>query len=349
MKRDWNKLNLTDAYKPVPQSFEQTIAKTIRGLKNDASGQKTDHSGFLPHGWRMAIAAALSVLLISMAVAYAVSRPAVLNWLLGYEQAGDSLVESTQTVAGENSADHITARINSVVYEGDQFAFSYELENGRPDQPAMVAVDNYSLVNGKELGLHLSAYDLRLVPDPRQDVLPVRRNPADGGAWSLPIRQALTGEVTCEVTFIVYRPIKGFAVVSDPEDPICHLDGYDEETQAEIQDKWNTLRGFQNTLIVDSNDGDPERWAQQGYTVLDSDGNAYLSESELGKTWDEAPLYNLRETARIPVRFTFNTNSAIVYDFSDIGSVALDDCVLRIHRLRFSPLTSIVDISLIPR
>ena len=298
-----------------------------------------------------ALVMAAVVLLSGIAVAYAITRPEILNWLIGYEQASAPLEQAAQTVVAENSADHITVRINSVVYDSYQFAFSYELENDQPDQPAMVAVDSCALVNGKELGLDVSDYALRLVPDSHQDVLPVPRNPADGGAWSLPIRQALTGEVTCEVTFIVHRPTKGFVVVSSPEDPVYHLDEYDTETQAEIQDKWNTLRGFKNTLITDSNDNDPERWAQLGYTVIDPDGNAYMSENDLdlGKTWEEAPLHNLRETARIPVMFTFNTDTTIVYDFSDHDSVELDDCTIRIHHLRFSPLMTIVDISLIPK
>ena len=295
-----------------------------------------------------ALVMAAVVLLSGIAVAYAITRPEILNWLLGYEQASAPLEQAAQTVVAENSADRITARINSVVYDGYQFAFSYELENSQPDQPAMVAIDGCAFVNGKELGLNVSNYDLRLVPDPRQDVLPVRRNPTDGGAWSLPIRQELTGEVTCEVTFIVYRPMKGFVVMTDPEDPLYRLDDYDEETKEEIQDKWSTLRSFKNTLIVDSNDSDPEQWAQQGNTVIYPDGSTYTSESDIGKTWDEAPLYNMRETARIPVKFTFNTSSAIVYDFSDTDDIALDDCTLRIHHLRFSPLTTIVDISLIP-
>lgn len=296
-----------------------------------------------------ALVIAAVVLLSGIAVAYAITRPEILNWLLGYEQASAPLEQAAQTVVAENSADYITARINSVVYDGYQFAFSYELENSQPDQPAMVAIDGCVFVNGKELGLNVSNYDLRLVPDPRQDVLPVRRNPTDGGAWSLPIRQELTGEVTCEVTFIVYRPMKGFVVMTDPEDPLYHLNDYDEETQAEIQDKWSTLRSFKNTLIADSNDSDPEQWAQQGNTVIYPDGSTYMSESDIGKTWDEAPLYNMRETARIPVKFTFNTSSAIVYDFSDTGDIELDDCTLRVHHLRFSPLTTIVDISLLPK
>ena len=357
MTRDWNKLNIRDAYKPVSQEFEQAVSKTIRGIRLGEAKQETA-SGAVFRCRRMLFIAAICALLMGMMVAYAaVTKPAILNWLLGnqdargYQDANEALEQSAQTVVAENSADHITVRINSVVYDSYQFAFSYELENDQPDQPAMVAVDSCALVNGKELGLDVSDYALRLVPDSHQDVLPVPRNPADGGAWSLPIRQALTGEVTCEVTFIVHRPTKGFVVVSSPEDPVYHLDEYDTETQAEIQDKWNTLRGFKNTLITDSNDNDPERWAQHGYTVIDPDGNAYMSESDLdlGKTWEEAPLHNLRETARIPVMFTFNTDTTIVYDFSDHDSVELDDCTIRIHHLRFSPLMTIVDISLIPK
>ena len=33
MTRDWNKLNIRDAYKPVPQEFDQAVSKTIRGIK----------------------------------------------------------------------------------------------------------------------------------------------------------------------------------------------------------------------------------------------------------------------------------------------------------------------------
>ena len=355
MKCDWKKPNVRDAYKPVPQAFEQAVSKAIREIRTEEVQHGPNTSGYIFWGRRVVLIAAICVLLLGMAVAYAIAtRPAILNWLIGYQDArgyqdaNEALEQAAQIVVAENSSDHIAARINSIVYDGYQFALSYELENDQPDQPAMVVVDSCAFVNGKEHELNVSYYDLRLVPDPRQDVLPVRRNPTDGGAWSLPIHQELTGEVTCEVTFIVYRPIKEFVVVSDPEDPIYHLDEYNKETQAEIQDKWNTLRGFKNMLIADSNDSDPERWSQQGYTVI-HDGYVYMSESDIGKNWDEAPLFNMHETARIPVRFTFNINSANVYEFTDTDSVELSDCTLRIHHLRFSPLTTIVDISLIPK
>ncbi|MBR5109580.1 MAG: DUF4179 domain-containing protein [Clostridia bacterium] len=350
MKRDWNKPNIRDAYKPVPKAFDKTVSATIQSLqREDESNQRVKRTCFFfGTTRRTAVFAALCVLLVGMAVAYAITRPAILNWLLGYGNANPFLEQSAQNITAENSADHITARINGVVYDGYQFAFSYELENDQPDQPAMVVLDGSVLVNGQTLGLKAGMYDPKLVPDTRQDILPVRRNPTDGGAWSLPVQQELTDEVTCEVTFIIYRPIKGFVVVSDPEDNIYHLDAYDADEQAEILDSWNTLRSFKNTIIADCTDNDIERWSRDNYTVIDSSGCAYMSERDIGKGWDDANLFNLRETARILVTFTFNTDTAVVYDFSDTEDIELSDCILHIHRLRFSPLTTIVDISLIP-
>lgn len=289
------------------------------------------------------ILVAVLLLITVTALAVVVARPAILNWLLGYGDANPVLEQSTQNIIAENRADHITARINGIVYDGQQFAFSYELENDQPDQPAMIVVDSTALVNGQTLDLAVSMDDPKLVPDPRQDILPVRRNPTDGGGWSQPMLQELNGDVSCEITFIVYRPIKGFAVISDPEGGIYHPDAYDEEVQAEIQDSWNTLRSFGNTIIVDPIENDPESWCRDGYTVIDSSGII------LGSEWDDTTLYNMRETARIPVTFTFSTSTAVAYDFSDLEDIELTDCTLRIHQLRFSPLKTVVDISLIPR
>lgn len=325
MTRDWSKPNLRNAYKPVPPAFDQAVSTTLQLL------QTTDERKHI-NPKRMVIFAALCLLLVGMTVAYTVARPAILHWLLGYGDGSSSLEQTAQNILAENSADHITARINGVVYDGYQFAFSYELENDQPDQPVLVAVDSGALVDGQPLGLNVGMYDPKMVPDPRADVLPVRRNPTDGGGWSLPIRQELSGDVTCEVTFIVYRPVKSFVVISAP----YHLEEYDADVQAEILDSWNTLRGFKNTLIADPANSDPEKWCREGYTVIDSSGMI------LGSAW------NVRETARIPVTFHFDADTALFYDFSDMQDIVLPDCTLHVRRLRFSPLTTIVDISLIP-
>ena len=193
MKRDWNKPNIRDAYKPVPQAFDKTVSATIQSLQREDENNQKRTFYFFGMTRRMAVLAVLCVLLLGMTVAYAMTKPAILNWLLGYGNGNESLAQSAQNITAENSADHITARINGVVYDGYQFAFSYELENDQPDQPVMVVLDGSVLVNGQTLGLNASMYEPKLVPDTRQDILPVRRNPTDGGAWSLPIHQELNG------------------------------------------------------------------------------------------------------------------------------------------------------------
>lgn len=344
MKRDWNKLNIRDAYKPVPQAFEATVSKTIRDIKDMTErGKVNPRVSF--NGRRMAIIVAVSVMLVGIAVAYAVTRPAILYWLLGDQSANEALEQSAQNVMGENSADHITVRINSLVYDGERFAFSYTLENDQPETPAMVMLDSHIKVNGQAEELTNTdscTNEPKIVPDSRQDILPVRRNPTDGGGWSMPISQDLSGDVNCEITFIVYRPVKGFVVLSDPEDGIYHLSEYGDETQAEIQDSWNMLRSFNNVIITEITDSDPDKWSKDGYTVIDPSGMILNTDSY------ESTLYNMKETAHIPVTFHFNADAKSVYDFSGTTEVVLSDCTVRIHNIRFSPLTTLVDISLIP-
>ena len=144
MKCDWKKPNVRDAYKPVPQAFEQAVSQAIREIRTEEMQHGPNTSGYTFWGRRVVLIAAICVLLLGMAVAYAIAtRPAILNWLLGYQDArgyqdaNEALEQAAQIVVAENSSDHIAARINSIVYDGYQFALSYELENDQPDQPAM--------------------------------------------------------------------------------------------------------------------------------------------------------------------------------------------------------------------
>ena len=104
MTRDWNKLNIRDAYKPVPQEFDQAVSKTIRGIRIGEAKQETA-SGAVFRCRRMLFIAAICALLMGMVVAYAaVTKPAILNWLLGnqdargYQDANEALEQSAQTV-----------------------------------------------------------------------------------------------------------------------------------------------------------------------------------------------------------------------------------------------------------
>ena len=354
MKRDWNQLNLRDAYRPVPDAFRKTAANVLNSLAMDETKKSAPSKGKRFGGriqLKTIVLIAVSVFLVGMAAAYALSRPAILNWLLGFDAqnqpypAGSALNASVQSIQGEGKADHITVRITSLIYDGERIAFSYEIENDDPAYPAMVALDGHILINGEEVRIDEFQPDgiaPRLVPSARLDVLPVRRNPAEGGGWSEIISRKLDGMADCELQFIVYRPRKAFAVVPDPEDKFFSTeDG--AGIQAEIQDVINTYQSFRNAVIADRDSLDPEKWFQDGYSVIGGfqEPTEWIDPNEEG-------FDHLAETAKIAVKFHFDANIRQVYDFSNLEEISLPDCTGIIKSLRFSPLTTEVDLFLLP-
>lgn len=291
--------------------------------------------------YRIILIAALILGLLST-TALALTRPGVVQWLLGNRPASPQLEQTAQSILAEASADDITARITSLVFDGEQFAFSYELENHNPTLPALVALDDVLLLNGTESRLAYSSaapYSPQMVPSPHLDILPVQRNPVVGGGWSTRITQTLRGAVDCEMTFLIYRPEKGFAVLLEPEDALAHPEQHDSQTQAEIEDSLNTLRSFQNTVIAQASPESEKEYLAQGYTIIGS--GVFLQ----GSPHDAQN--HLREAARITVRFTFDASQAITHDFSGHG-LSLPDCQVQVERFRCTPLETSFDIRLIP-
>ena len=346
MKRNWEQLNLRNAYKPVPEAFRQTVLQTVQSVRTDAPA--ANGWTFCSMSGKIAIALIAGILLIGMAVAYAISHPAILNWLLGaHPDPGVPLMSSVQKISGENAADHITVRMDSLIYDGERFSFSYEIENDDPSLPALVAMEPCFLVNGEQVSLEeFLANDAKptLVPSAQLDVLPVQRNPVVCGGWSQAFSRELEGEVTCEMTFIVYRPMKAFAIVPDPDDLFFRMDDCDPEQQAEIQDVLDTYLSFQNAVLADQDSLDPQAWFQEGYSVISgfTEVTEWIDPSEEG-------FDHLTETARFTVVFRFDASIRQVYDFSVTADILLDDCTARINSLRLSPLTTHVDVVLIPK
>ena len=350
MKRNWEQLNLRNAYKPVPEAFRQTVLQTVQSVRTDALVRRHIANGrmFCGMSRKIAITVIAGILLIGMAVAYAVSHPAILNWLLGAQpDPGAPLMSSVQRISGENAADHITVRMDSLIYDGERFSFSYEVENDDPSLPALVAMEPCFLVNGEQVSLEeFLANDAKptLVPSARLDVLPVQRNPVVCGGWSQTIPGELEGEVTCEMTFIVYRPMKAFAIVPDPDDLIFRMEDCASEQQAEIQDVLDTYLSFQNAVLADRDALDPQKWFREGYSVIGgfTEVTEWIDPAEEG-------FDHLTETARFRVSFRFDAGIRQVFDFSESADILLADCTVRILSFRLSPLTTNVDIVLIPK
>lgn len=281
--------------------------------------------------WRKIVI--LVTLLLAMAtVSFAATRPAVLNWLLGYAPAGEMLASAVQEVKGEAQADQLMVRVTSAVVGGGQLAFSYEIENERPQEPVLVMAKKQMMLGDMEAELEHSR--IWMVPSPHLDVLPVERNPVAGGAKTYCADQVLKGQIACQVVFQIYRPAKGFAVVDDAV--YQDLAGLDETYRAELQDRLDTLKGFANTLIAPQG-AKVETWQAQGYTVIDASGGLAYSVDD--------PRAHLRAGAQIPVSFVVDASECQGWKLSAINE--REDCQV-VAELQLSVLGTAVDVQLIP-
>jgi len=327
--------SLQPLFPPMTEDFSRRMERLLRSLP------ATEEEKPVKHTLRTILICAVLLALLA-STAFALTRPDVLRWLLGDRPASPQLEQTAQHIIGEGTADGITARITSLVFDGEQFAFAYELQSHEPTRPALVAFDRVILLNGKEASLSYATadpYSPQMLPSPHLDILPVRRNPAVGGGWSSRISDALTGPVECEMTLIIYRPVKGFAVLLDPEDMRAHPEQYDPQTQAEIEDSLNTLRSFPGTIIAEDSPETEAAYLAQGYTIVRGSGAPRYTPG------DERS--HLRESARITVTFTFDASNALAHDFSG-KSADLPDCRVEAVSFRLTPLETFFNVYLIP-
>lgn len=286
-------------------------------------------------------AVVLLVLLALSATAFALTRPTVLDWLLGTRGSGSvELHNIAQAVHAQAAAEGVTISITGAVYDGSQLAISYEAENATPDLPVIIALDSCITVGGISHELPHPEYitELRMVPSPHLDVLPAQRNPVTGGFWSGKLPTPLHGQAECTVTFIVCQPKLGYAVLIDAESML--RDATLLETDAEIADSMNTLRSFTNAVIAENSQLDAGLWSAQGYTAIDESGRLTFPLDD--------PRSNMIQIARITVPFTFDADKAIAHDFS--GTQAeFADFTVHAASFRLTPLSTYVDMRLLPR
>ena len=319
-----NPRDLKNAFPPVPEMCRDALMSAVSSVQEEERPVK--------HAFRLAVVMAILMITLT-SVAYAVTRPGVLDWLLGGREAAPWLEEAAQTVKGSATEDGVTVSVTSLVYDGKQLVLSYEAAVSDPTQAVLVTLDQDMLLGGEPARLtHPSVVDAKMVPSPHLDFLPVQRNPILRGAWSGTLPE-LSGTVEAEVTFLIYRPEKGFAFVDDLGMLTDDLSDMDAETRAEYQDCRDTIAALTNAVIVD---GDPEPWAADGYTLVDHSGMLMDNEHP-----------HLTET-RMPVRFQFQADVPVVYDFASDGYTTLDDATLHIEEFRLSPLSTSVRVQLIP-
>lgn len=336
---------LQSMYPDMSAEFSDRVNRLVHTLPASKEEKQVKRIPF-----RALLAAALLLAALST-TAYALTRPAVLDWLLPAGSPASPELESTaQEIHAEATADNITVRMTGLVYDGTQLAFSYEIENADPTLPALVLLDSDLTLDGQTVGVPhyvANAGDAHLVPSPHLDVLPARRNPFPRGGWSETITQPLSGTVSGEATFLVYRPEKSFAVLL-PADSDFYDETIDGEYRAELDDALATLRSFTDVLLVDGSEDicfvddivdDAEALAAQGYTVLGRSGSTVFPVDD--------PRCHVVQTARISVPFTFDADNVFYYDFSDT-TFALSDCTVQVEQFLLTPLVTRIRIQLHP-
>ncbi len=321
-------------YPDAPADFTLRMRKLLHELPATKEEKQVKHRS-------AAMILAIALLLAALSTtAYALTRPAVLDWLLTSRSPASVELECTaQEIRAEATADGVTARITSLVFDGSQIAFSYELENSDPALPVLVLPDSVITMNGEAIPIphYQQDHDGTLVPSPHFDVLPVHRNPVKRGGWCSKLPEGLSGTVQGEMTFIVYRPEKAFAYLAGPDSMLRDTSIQDASSLAETADVRATLESFSNTIIVEEDAPDAAAWAEQGYTVIDS-APVFIPGD---------PQSHLVETARIRVPFTFDADNFVAYDFSGMR-FELADCTAEVLQFRLTPLTTALHVRLIP-
>ncbi len=287
------------------------------------------------------VVVALAFVLVFATTAFALTRPAVLNWLTGNAPVSTQLESTAQSVIGENNVDGISVRMTSVVYDGEKLAFAYELENEQPDMPVLVAANPMMSFDGNVVQMMYCTadpYAPQMVPSPHLDVLPVKRNPAVGGG-EVYVSNDAEGKVTCEMTFVVYKPENKFAVALLPDSMQANVESYTGDARAEAEDSLNTLKSFQNAIFATEADLVSEQWLAKGYTVIDGSGMLY----------DLPENSHLTEVSQIKVTFKFDASVAFACEFADIDDIALEEATLHVEQFRLSSLETRIDLWLIPQ
>lgn len=316
------------------------MAQRVLSIAHEKEGKQMNAKTVGRSPSKLVIVALILVQLLAT-TAFALTRPAVLNWLTGNAPVSPQLESTVQTVRGESTVDGITVRMTSVVFDGKKLVFSYELKNEQSTMPVLVSASPVINIDGKEFSLHYCTAEPdapQMVPSPTLDVLPVKRNPVGGGG-AVYVSDVAKDKVTCEMTFVVYKPENKFAVALLPGSIQANVESYTGDARAEAEDSLNTLKSFQNAIFATQMDLADKQWLADSYTVIDGSGMLY----------DLPENSHLNEISQIKVTFEFDASVAFACDFAGTDDIALADATLHVEQFRLSSLVTELDLWLIPQ
>ncbi len=290
---------------------------------------------------------AFALILITLTV-LAATQTGLLQYLVGSpEKASQELVGSVQPLDVEATADNIHVKLTGTAYDGEKLVISWETENLNPDQRAMLSVKsvtagektvwpNYTNLSETWLpyifGLQEEGFD---------------RHHLKGGMVGLVKGdEKLTGQVPVKVEIAVQRPAGPLVVV---DDTLFDKENDDEESRAYHLKTRALIESF-GIMIAKKEEQDPEAWFKKGYIPVDAGGNLLVPEGTVTGLFDNAYPGRMEVSAVIPLNFTLDADKGLsfVRDLSDGKDIKMDGFTVRVNTLRITPLTTRLNIHLIP-
>ena len=307
---------------------------------------------------------ALLLMLLLGGAAFAASQMGVLQYLLNGQEPTETLKNLAQHMNYSAAEDSIRVDLDSLVFDGDRLALSFTVENQKPDELAMVTLDAVYL-EGDWIGMEFGSFDSQWVPAVfRIDEVGTARNPVVGGCITCAAEKEYTGVIQGEAVFTVQRP-EGPIVVCDPwlwydYDEVFYR-GEDENTgsKAEYSDRREQIQNAGLT-VAHPFQMDARYWYQEGYTVVDANGemlmgnteNRSLVPEEFGgyPAYHQTALYptQMKQTAEIRIPFTIDTDAAREIRVDKRMEFELPDCRVKVEKCVLTPLSTLIELRLYP-
>lgn len=281
--------------------------------------------------------------------ALALSHAGLLRYLLGNpEVASKSLSGMIQPLELQKEEEGVRVRLTGASYDGEKLALSWVTENTRPDSPVILSIQSVS-ANGQRVYPNFSDLDESWRPllfGLQEEGFD--RNAVSGGMIGLVDGPPLSGKVEMALEIAVSRPA-GPLVVADE---ILFDKKDDDEGMREYRRETRALLEGSGMTIASKEELDPEAWLKKGYTPVDA-GGGVLEEGAAIPGGSTQHIYKqaMKESAVISLRFTLDADRGLAQVRNLVperGDIKLKDCSVRINRFRLSPLTTRLDIDLIP-
>jgi len=321
-------------------TFRQALKLGLEGVRFPEEGRRhvlERIKGEQPMKKKLSTGLILAFALLTLALtAFAVSQTGLLNYLVGgSEKASPELKDSLQVIDAAAEHDQIRLSITGAVYDGEKLALSWEAENLKPENPVMLSLASVTAA-GEPVRPIFSSLDeswLPLLFGLQEEGFD--RLKASGGMIGLMPSESMSGQMPVEVRLIIWRPAGPMVIVDEGLYP---QENDDQDMRAYRVEKM-ALAEASGLEIAPQDQLDPGSWAKKGYVPLDADGSLLAGEAFT------------QDTGALSLRFTLDADRALAVVHSpaeDQQEITLEDCTVRINRLRLTPLTTRVDIDLIP-